>query len=275
MRQDGRLDLEELGAAARSAAEAGARVATSWQLRRGQGEVWQKAGPRDLVSQADLDTERTIRDVLQTLRPGDAVLGEEHGHSSGDTPVRWIIDPIDGTTSYLYGRSDWSVSVAAEHLDGTILCGAVAEPAHQRICHATRGGGAWKDGTRLAVNTGRPFVEALVEVNFGGDEQRLLGGAMVDALLPSVRDLRRGGSAAVSMVHVATGLADAVWSPGIQAWDGAAGLLLVHEAGGVAGDLTGPSDGRWPPSGDVLAAPESLWESLRSALEPVYQHPLG
>jgi myo-inositol-1(or 4)-monophosphatase len=264
------MDLDELTRVARHAAQEGARVALSWQQPGAGRTVREKAGPRDLVSQADLEAEQVIRRVLREHRPDDRLLGEEQGFSEGSTGVTWLVDPIDGTTSYLYGRGDWAVSVAALGHDGRIVSGVVAEPAYGRITCATRGQGTVVDGQPASVTSRTELGEALVEINFGRPDQHARAGRMVDALLPRVRDLRRGGSAASSLSHVAAGRADAVWSPGLQPWDGAAGILLVLEAGGVVGDLDGPSGGRWPASGDVLAAPEALWEPLRRLLVDAY-----
>jgi myo-inositol-1(or 4)-monophosphatase len=265
------MDLEELTRVARLAAEAGAECALSWQRRTAERSVREKAGPWDLVSQADLETEEAIRGVLSKHRPDDAFRGEELGADEGTTGVSWLVDPIDGTTSYLYGRADWAVSVAALGPDERLVAGVVVEPSYGRTSRATQGRGTVVDDRPGLVSARTELAEALVEINFGRRDQHPRAGAMVDVLLRQVRDLRRGGSAASSLANVAGGRADAVWSPGLQPWDGAAGALLVLEAGGVVGDLDGPSDGRWPASGDVLAAPEALWEPLRDLLVGVYQ----
>lgn len=97
-------------------------------------------------------------------------------------------------------------------------------------------------------------------------------GRMVAALLPQVRDVRRGGSAAAALCQVATGRADAAWTPGLQPWDCAAGVLLAQEAGAAVGDLDGLSPGTWPASGDVLAAPPAFWPLLRDLLTQAYGH---
>lgn len=260
----------ELLAVAREAARAGAGTSTDWQRRAGELTVAEKAGPQDLVSQADRDTERVIRDVLERLRPGDGVLGEEDGESGGSTGLRWIVDPIDGTTNYLYGRPDWAVSVAVADERGRLLAGVVVEPAVSRWTEACAGGGTWADGRRVH-RPGRDSLErALVELNLGRGEQRDRAGDAVAALLPYVRDVRRGGSAAAALAQVATGRADAVWAPGLSPWDCAAGILLVGEAGGTVGDLGGPTPGTIPAGVDVLAAAPALWEPLRRLLEPVY-----
>lgn len=263
--------LDELARTAQAAAAAGAECALRWHTRTSDRAERQKTGPRDLVSHADLETEQIIREEIARHRPDDAILGEEGGITAGNGDVEWLVDPIDGTTSYLYGRADWSVSVAARDPDGQVLTAVVAEPSYGRTTCATSGAGAWQDGHRCSVTSRTDLREALVEVNFGRpDDQHPRAGAMVTSLLPKVRDLRRTGSAAACLAAVACGRADAAWVPGLQPWDGVAGILLVLEAGGVVGDLSGPSEGRWPPSGDVLAAPAALWTPLRDLLVAVY-----
>jgi myo-inositol-1(or 4)-monophosphatase len=267
-----RADLGELLAAARLAAQEGARVALAWRDRADGLRIDEKAGPADLVSQADRDAERAIRAVLAKLRPDDGLLGEEQGATAGRSDVRWLIDPIDGTTSYLYGRADWAVSVAAAELTGDrLLAGVVVEPMLDRCTEAYSGGGARSAGLPATASRSDDLQRALVEVNLGRPDQRGQAGRMVDALTPVVRDLRRGGSAAAALANVASGRADAAWLPGLQPWDCAAGVLLVREAGGVVGDLAGPGGATWPGSGDVLAAPPGLWEQLRDLLSSAYR----
>ena len=264
-------EAADLLTVARLAAEAGARVAMAWRQRADQLQIEEKTGPRDLVSHADRDAEAAIRSVLSAHRPDDGVLGEEGGTTAGTSGVQWAVDPIDGTTNYLYGRPDWAVSVAAVRLsDRQILAGAVAEPMHGRLTVACAGGGVFAGGRRMAVNAQRPLLEALVELNLGRVDQREASGPMVAALVPQVRDVRRGGSAACALAQLATGRCDAVWAPGLQPWDCAAGVLLVSEAGGLVGDLAGLTPGTWPASGDVLAAGPQLWSPLRDILKPIY-----
>lgn len=244
----------------------------SWRGRAAQLQVEEKADPGDLVSQADREAELAIRAVLARRRPEDGVLGEEYGSVTGNSQVQWVVDPVDGTTSYLYGRSDWAVSVAAvSTVNGRVLAGVVAEPAVSLVTEATVGRGTWVNERRLRVSSDADLSRALIEVNFGHAQQREHAGSMVGALLPRVRDLRRGGSAAAALAKVASGRADAAWIPGVQPWDGSAGLLLVQEAGGLAGDLDGLRDGVWPASGNVLAAAPPLWEPLRKLLAEVYR----
>jgi myo-inositol-1(or 4)-monophosphatase len=265
-------DPGDLLAVARLAAAAGAEVALGWRAAASGLQVREKAGPADLVSQADHDTERAIRAVLAHHRPHDGILGEEEGSVTGRTGVRWLVDPIDGTTSYLYGRADWSVSVAAcVESGGQLLAGVVAEPMLGRSTEASLDGGAWSAGERLGVRTPEDLSRTLVEINLGRPDQRDRAGAMVAALTSEVRDLRRSGSAAAALAMVATGRADAAWIPGVQPWDCAAGVLLAEQAGALIGDLSGPCPGTWPPSGDILAAAPAIWDGLRTLIAGAYQ----
>jgi myo-inositol-1(or 4)-monophosphatase len=260
-------ELEGVLDAARQAADAGAEVAMSWWRAHDRLAVDEKAASDDLVSQADRDAEDAIREVICRLRPGDAVLGEEAGSTAGGSGIEWVVDPIDGTTNYLYRRPDWAVSVAAvRQSDGCVVAGVVVEPALGRVTEARLGGGTRSNGDRVGCSATRDLSRALIELNLGRPTQRAMAGRVVDALVPRVRDIRRGGSAAAALAQVATGRAEGYWGPGLQAWDGAAGLLLVTEAGGTVGDLAGSSPARRTASGDVLAAAPDLFEALRSAL---------
>jgi myo-inositol-1(or 4)-monophosphatase len=265
------IALNELLDAAGEAVRAGSERALSWWGRADEISVEEKLASDDLVSQADRDSEQAIRACLRRLRPEDEVLGEEDGRTPGTSGIVWVVDPIDGTTSYLYGRSDWAVSVAALRAsDRRILAGAVAEPALDRLTAARLGGGTWMGGARVSCAQAHELGRALVEVNLGRPEQRPRAGRMIDVLVPNVRDVRRGGSAAAALAHVAGGRAEAYWGPGLQPWDAAAGLLLVSEAGGAVGDLAGPSSGIWPASGNVLASVPGLFEPLRALLRTAY-----
>jgi myo-inositol-1(or 4)-monophosphatase len=264
-------ELDQLLSVARTAAEAGARTALAWRERADELRIGEKAGPSDLVSQADQDAEEAIRAVLAEQRPDDGVLGEEQDAHDGASGIRWIVDPIDGTTSYLYGRTDWSVSVAAARTtDDRLLAGVVAEAAIGRLTQARAGARTRTADGPVPLPAAQDLSRALVEINLGRDDQRARAGRMVDSLVPCVRDLRRSGSAAAALTAVATGRADAAWVPGLQPWDCAAGVLLVQQAGGIVGDLSGPTPGTWPPGGDVLAAAPALWEPLRRLLSVAY-----
>ena len=230
-----------------------------------------KSSPTDVVTEMDRSAEELIRERLLAARPGDAVLGEEGGETGGTAPgagqVRWVVDPLDGTVNYLYGLADWSVSIAAE-LDGTVVAGVVTAPALGELFTATLGGGAWlraagRPPVALRCNTGVPLDQALVSTGFGyAVPRRVVQGEVVGAVLPRVRDIRRGGSCAVDLCSLAAGRVDAYYERGVNYWDYAAGGLVATEAGAVLGGLAGrPAS----PSMTIAAEP-ALFGQLRDLL---------
>ncbi len=242
-----------------------------------------KSSPTDVVTEADRTAEALIRDLIGEKRPGDRILGEEGGETgagSQSTGVRWIVDPLDGTVNYLYGLPDWAVSVAAEK-DGTVVAGAVFVPRRDELFSAALGGGAWLSSgaldwrgedtappIRLACNRDVPLGQALVATGFGYEAgRRLVQGEVLRAVLPLVRDIRRGGSAAVDLCSVASGSVDAYYERGVNLWDIAAGGLIAAEAGArVTGLLGRPASS----SMTMAAAPPLLGQlhDLLASLDP-------
>ncbi|MCW2605864.1 MAG: hypothetical protein JWO60_557 [Frankiales bacterium] len=256
--------MDDLLQTAVETARAAAEVALRWRARPGGLRIEEKTGPGDLVSQADREAELAARRVLADRRPDDAVVGEEAPSTAGTSGVDWYVDPIDGTTNYLYGRDDWCVSVAAWR-GSDPLVGVVLEPVLDRLTTASAGAGAWCDGVRLQVRRPSALAQSVVELGLGRGERRARAGRLLTTLDPQVRDVRRGGSAAIALANVARGCSDVVWSPGLQPWDLAAGVLLVVEAGGVVTDLAGG-----PPVGEVLGGEAGVVEALRPLLQQVY-----
>ncbi len=161
--------------------------------------VQTKSSPTDVVTEMDRAAEELIRSRIEAARPGDAILGEEGGETGSGAAVRWIVDPLDGTVNYLYGLPDWAVSIAAE-VDGVVTAGAVCAPLRRSMYWATLGGGAWLRSAwlagpqRLTCNTGVALSGALVATGFGyAASRRASQGAIVAAVLPQVRDIRRAG----------------------------------------------------------------------------------
>jgi myo-inositol-1(or 4)-monophosphatase len=254
------VDVAE--AAARAAGEVLARFAARRQAGGDLG-LRDKGSARDLVTDADVAAQAAVAEVLAARRPGDGILGEEQAEQPGSSGLRWLVDPLDGTTNFVYGRPDWCVSVACEavHEPGRPLAGAVFEPTRGQLWLAGLGLGAWRDGTRLGPLGPSPLAEALVATGFHYDlALRRREAAMVAELLPRVRDLRRNGSAALELAGVAAGQADAFVEAGVHPWDWAAGGLLVTEAGGRATmtDLD--------PMGLLVAANPALHDELLELL---------
>jgi myo-inositol-1(or 4)-monophosphatase len=271
-------DAAGLLALATGAARAvGELLASPGGRRAGVSVAATKSSPTDVVTEMDRRSEELIRSRILAERPDDAILGEEGGQT-GDTagaPVRWVIDPLDGTVNYLYGLPDWAVSIAAE-VAGDIVAGAVFVPSRGELFTATRGGGGWleparPDGgagpgagrVRLRCRPGVPLDQALVATGFGyRAARREVQGEVVAALLPRIRDIRRAGVASADLCSVAAGRLDAFYERGLNYWDYAAGALIAAEAGAVVGGLHGAPPG---PSMTVAAGP-GLFGALAEAL---------
>ncbi|TDC45222.1 inositol monophosphatase [Actinomadura sp. KC345] len=263
-------DLLELAVA--TASEAG-RMLVDKRHVDGPDVVQTKSSPTDVVTQMDRAAEQLIIERIRAARPDDAFLGEEGGTRPGGSGVRWVIDPIDGTVNYLYDLPDWAVSIAAE-VDGEAVAGAVEMPRRGESYSAVRGGGArlsTADGAReLRVNAQVPLDRALVSTGFGyAAGRRARQARTLTGVLPSVRDIRRGGSCCVDLCSLAAGRVDAYYERGVQAWDIAAGALIVQEAGGRVEGLHGAPAG---PELTVAAGP-GTFEALHDLLVPL--DPLG
>lgn len=258
MIQSFELDLRNL--AADLARSAGA-IAVSMRAEIGN-ESETKSSSVDLVTAADKAAEAHIITGILAARPDDGILGEEGGARQTTTGVRWIIDPIDGTTNFVYNIPAFAVSIAAE-VDGVVVAGAVYQPATDTMYEAAKGHGSRRDGETLNVNQPTNLETSLVATGFGYQSERRRGQAEVlVAVLSQVRDIRRFGSAALDLCFVAEGQVDAYYERGLNDWDMAAGLLIASEAGATVGNLSGAG----PDTQFALAAPEPLFSQLRAIL---------
>jgi myo-inositol-1(or 4)-monophosphatase len=256
-------DLRDL---ARSLAHEGAGLAR--EMRRGGIDVADtKTSVVDVVTEADRAVEELLRSRIVAQRPDDAILGEEGDDRVGTSGVRWILDPIDGTVNYLYGLADCAVSVAAE-VDGQVVAGAVVTIPSGVEYAAALGLGATRDGRPISVRPTPPLAERLVLTGFGYQrEMRAHQAGCVAALLPEVRDIRRMGSCALDLCHVADGSADGYVEAGPQPWDWSAGGLVLREAGGRFELLDGTfSLGSHPERNVVVGAPADGWDDFVAAL---------
>jgi myo-inositol-1(or 4)-monophosphatase len=252
----------ELLDVARAATHAAAAELLARHERPSQG-VGTKTTATDPVSDADRAAERAIRALLAQRRPHDAILGEEGGETAAAareaSGVRWVVDPLDGTVNYLFRYPQWSVSVAAEDVHGT-LAGVVLDPLRGEQLSATRSGPLLRDDVPAEQAPRAPALDvALVATGFAYDAAvRARQAEVLRRVLPRVRDVRRGGSAALDLAWTALGRCDAYWERGVKAWDVAAGALLCARAGLELRELPA-ADGM--PAG-LLAAPPALAAEL-------------
>jgi myo-inositol-1(or 4)-monophosphatase len=220
----------------------------SRSLKRDFGEVENlqvsRKGPGDFVSVADRKAEQILRDALEKARPGYGLVMEEGGIVEGtDRSHRWHIDPLDGTTNFLHGMPQFSISVGLER-DGQVVAGVIYDPAKDELFIAERGQGAYLNNRRIRVAARTDMADALVGCGLPhigkGDHGLFLREAA--AVMARVGGMRRLGSAALDIAYVASGRLDIYWERGLNSWDMAAGLALIREAGGYISDADGGSD---------------------------------
>ncbi|QNO37229.1 inositol monophosphatase [Protaetiibacter sp. SSC-01] len=232
-------DLLQLARAV--AVEAGDLAAA--RRREGVEVAATKSSIVDVVTAADREVEELIRARIAEARPYDGVLGEEGGATGGTSGVTWVVDPIDGTVNYLYGIPHYAVSIALVEGDPdpatwTALVGVVYNPASGELYTATRGGGALLGDHPIRVADPVPLEQALIGTGFAYDaELRGQQGAVAARMLPSVRDIRRFGTASIDLTSVAAGRLNAFYERTLNPWDHAAGALIAEEAGALVKGL--------------------------------------
>jgi myo-inositol-1(or 4)-monophosphatase len=216
-----------------------------------------KSSATDPVTDADLASESAISTLITSERPEDGLLGEEGADRGSRSGLRWVVDPLDGTVNYSYGIPQSAVSIACQqaHGDGwRTVVGAVYDVARDEMYTAVHGRGAAVSGRPVSVNDPVELPTALVATGFSyRAAARARQAAVLPLLLPEVRDIRSGGSAALELCWVAAGRYDAYYEDELALWDWAAGALIVSEAGGTVSLL---DEG-------VLAAGPSLHAGLR------------
>lgn len=246
-----------------AAARAGGRELVSWQ---GRFAAREKA-PADLVTDADLASQEAVRRAIADRFPDHAFLGEETARSFQPAPheLTWIVDPLDGTTNYVHGYSQYAVSIALAR-GSELLVGVVYDPIADRCFSAARGRGAWCNGRPMRSSRVELVSEALVAVSLPArvdrDSPDLLNFVEAAQVCQAVR---RTGSAALNLAYVACGSFDAFWAIQIHPWDVAAGVLLVREAGGIVTGRAGGVFELWRPKFLATATP-SLHSALLAAL---------
>ncbi len=276
---------EELLEVAVEAARCAGALLTERVRHGAEREVSSKTTPTDLVSEADLASERAIRGLLAARRPDDGFVGEEGDHVEGTSGLSWVVDPLDGTVNFLFGLPQWCVSVAVRDGQGTILAGAIHDPSREQLFSATRGAratpttgsaGTAELGDARATLTGpegtielgddyalRPRASdldsAMVATGFAYDARVRAAQAQVLArVIPRVRDIRRFGSAALDLAWTAAGRYDAYFERTVKPWDIAAGTLLCEAVGLRVVELPEHEDLPW----GILVAPPALCEPL-------------
>lgn len=222
-------DLRDLALAA---AQAGAHAILR-ELRNGKVEVETKSHDADFVTTADKAAERAILRMVLAVRPNDAVLAEESGMHAGDSGVRWLVDPLDGTMNFVHRRHDYAVSVGVEQA-GRMVAGAIVRPADGQWA-AAGGDEAFGRDLMPKVSTTADLTDSLVGIGLPSPmEQRVRVHHFLGDLMHAARDYRRSGSSACELLSVALGAQEGYLGFGVNMWDVAAGIALVDAAGGTS-----------------------------------------
>jgi myo-inositol-1(or 4)-monophosphatase len=224
-----------------------------------------RKNPRDLVTQADKEVEVFLIKNIMAKDSTYGIFGEEGG-VSGDQKRRWIIDPIDGTASFVHGQPNFSLSLAYEE-NGVLRYGLVYAPAMDELYTAEKGKGAFRNGEVIKVRENAELLESIIGTGFACHRDQLERNNLqiLPKLLPSIRDIRRYGSAALDCAYVASGRLDAFYELNLNLYDVAAGILLVEEAGGRISDF---SDGDIGDCSECLFSNDELHEKLLEILNP-------
>ena len=223
--------------------------------------------PKDLVTETDKKVEAFLIEELGRACPDYGVLGEETGAKKSRTPYRWIIDPIDGTTSFVHGQPFYGVSIALEKA-GELILGVVYAPVFDELFHAEKGKGAYLNNTPVTVSKTGALDQAVMATGFaclrGGCSPNTL--TRFNRIVPLLRDIRRYGSAALDLCYTACGRLDGYWEMNLNIYDIAAGVVILKEAGGRVTDFSG--NNRFPEKG-IAAANPLLHPRLIEKVSPV------
>ena len=243
------VERRELVATALAAARGAAAVHRE-HLGRVRVRDWSEKGVADFVTHVDRTAEAQIIEQIRGRFPEHRILAEEEtgdrggsGHVADRSGWLWIIDPLDGTTNYLHGYPMYAVSIGVAR-DGELVAGMVLNSATGQEWTAVRGAGAWLGNDRVRVSPIDALPHALIGTGFPFKALHLLPEytAQLAAVLRATAGVRRAGSAALDLCHVATGWFDGFWELTLAPWDVAAGALIVREAGGVVTRLDGGDD---------------------------------
>ncbi len=223
-------------------------------------------GHNEFVSEVDRAAEQIIIKTLRDAYPSHAILAEESGKSDGNE-FQWVIDPLDGTTNYLHGFPQFSVSIALKH-KGVLEHGVIYDPLRDELFTASRGSGALLNDRRMRVSSCKGLSGTLIGTGFPYRDHSNLDAymGMFRDLIKETAGLRRPGSAALDLAYVAAGRLDGFWELGLAEWDIAAGALMIQEAGGTVTDIQGGE--RYLESGNLIAGGIKTHGALLKTISP-------
>lgn len=255
-----------------TAIEAVVRAGELQMARFGSNVQVEKKGAIDLVTEVDVEVERMFRGLIAARFPDHDVLAEEMGQTRSGASLRWVFDPLDGTTNYAHGIPIFCSTVALE-IDGVPTVAAVYDPNRRELFTAERGVGAWLNGEPLRVSAATTLIDSVLVTGFPYDIREPARMAEILALftgfLGQARAVRRLGSAAIDLCWVAAGRMDGFWEQALQPWDVMGGALIVQEAGGRVTGLDGsPWDAH---RGNVLASNGRVHDDMLAVIAATHR----
>lgn len=241
-----------------------AREAGAIQLgyfRKDGLEISNKLNDADIVTAADKESEQLLISRISQKYPTHAILSEESGEKKSDDSIRWVIDPLDGTTNFSSGLPSFAVSIGIE-MDGMTIAGVVYAPYLDEMFTAVKGEGAKLNGKPIQCNTTRSLSRCVISTGFPVDKDVNPDNNLdnVARVLPLIRGLRRLGSAALDISYVAAGFLDGYWEMNLHLWDVSAAMLIADEAGASAGQF------RADRGISVIVAPPAIYSQLKKLI---------
>lgn len=242
-------------------AESGGKLAYEFYQQRDNLQAGHKGNDlQDVVSRADYEVESFIKSRIAEAFPQDGFLGEESGTTDSDSRVLWVVDPVDGTSSFLNGLHTWCLSLAIV-IEGEPVIGVVYDPNHHELFHALKGQGAWLNDRKITPNPALTVAGGLMGV---GTSHRVTSAdflPFMDELLQHGGMFVRNGSGALMSAWAAAGRLIGYYEPHMNPWDALPGIILMREAGGVTNDYLMP-DGITR-GNSVLLANKTLYSQLK------------
>jgi myo-inositol-1(or 4)-monophosphatase len=222
----------------------------------------------DFVTEADIQAEQDIIQILRKTYPNHGILAEESGeHRGREDECQWVIDPLDGTTNFLHGIPHFAISIGFRYKN-RLEAALVYDPIRQEMFTASRGGSAQLNDRRIRVSNINTIENAFLGTGFPVryPQHRLAYLNFLSILFNRCIEIRRAGSASLDLAYVASGRLDAFWEIGLKAWDMAGGVLLVQEAGGLVSDFSGGNS--FMQSGNIVAGNPKVFKALLREIQP-------
>lgn len=267
-----RIEIDERLALASTAAREAGKLALGYFRDRDSLRFEAKANAQDVVSVADKESEALMRRMIAARFPDDSMLGEEYGRQEGTSGYGWVMDPVDGTSAFVFGIPSWCVSVAVTRGSETVA-GVIYDPTNDELFSASAGSDFTINGTPSRLDGSLTLENGLVGIGANHRVASHLASDVIHRLIDGGGMFIRNGSGALMLAYVAAGRLAGYYEPHMNAWDCLAGLHLVERAGGWAGDFSTPEHMR--SGGAVIAAGLGAREGLLAIIDPSQRDVLG